>query len=44
MARASNEGYPKVCEDFTIMEKAPTRTFPWLKAPAIALPHLKNYA
>ena len=24
----------KVCEDFTIMEKAPTRAFSWLKAPA----------
>ena len=23
--RASNEGYPKIPEDFTIMEKAPTR-------------------
>ena len=23
----SNEGYPKVPEDFTIMEKAPTRAF-----------------
>ena len=29
--RASNEGYPKVCEDFTITEKAPTRAFSWLK-------------
>ena len=28
-SRASNEGYPKVREDFTIMEKA----FSWLKAP-----------
>ena len=25
--RASNECYTKVREDFTIMEKAPTRTF-----------------
>ena len=32
-SRASNEGYPKVPEDFTIMEEAPTRTFSWLKAP-----------
>ena len=23
----------KVCEDFTITEKAPTRAFSWLKAP-----------
>ena len=34
--RASNEGYPKVPEDFTIMEKAPTRAFFWLKAPTSA--------
>ena len=27
MARASNEGYLKVREDFTITEKAPTSTF-----------------
>ena len=31
--RASNEGYPKVPEDFTITEKAATRAFSWLKAP-----------
>ena len=31
--RAWNEGYPKVREDFTITESAPTRTFSWLKAP-----------
>ena len=31
-SRASNEGYPKVREDFKIMEKAPTRAFSWLKA------------
>ena len=31
--RASNEGYAKVREDFTIMEKAATRAFSWLKAP-----------
>ena len=31
-ARASTEGYPKVPEDFTIMEKAPTRAFSWLKS------------
>ena len=30
--RASNEGYPKVHEDFTITEKAPNRAFSWLKA------------
>ena len=29
---ASNDGYPKVCKDFTIMEKAPIRAFSWLKA------------
>ena len=34
--RASNEGYPKVPEDFTIMEKAPSKDFSWLKAPASA--------
>ena len=28
---ASNEGYPKNPEDFTITEKAPTRAFSWLK-------------
>ena len=44
MARASNKGYPKVREDFTIMEKALTRAFPCLKAPALALPHLRFYA
>ena len=33
---ASNEGCPKVCEDFTITEKAPTRAFPWLKVPTSA--------
>ena len=31
--RASNEGYPKVPEDFTITEKTLTGTFSWLKAP-----------
>ena len=35
-SRASNEGYPKVPEDFTIMEKAHT------KGP-LALLHLKHY-
>ena len=30
------EGYAKVREDFTIMEKAPARAFSWLKAPTIA--------
>ena len=29
--RALNESYPKVLEDFKIMEKAPTRAFSWLK-------------
>ena len=29
--RASNEGYPKVPEDFTITEKAPTSTFTFKK-------------
>ena len=28
--RASNEGYPKVPENFTITEKAPTRAFSYL--------------
>ena len=31
--RAWNEAYPKVPEDFTITEKAPTIAFFWLKAP-----------
>ena len=26
----------KVCEDFTIMEKAPTRAFSWLRVPTSA--------
>ena len=30
---ASNEGYPKVRDDFIITEKAPTGAFSWLKAP-----------
>ena len=30
-ARASNVGYAKVREYFTITEKAPTRAFSWLK-------------
>ena len=34
--KASNEGYPKVLEDFAITEKAPTRAFSWLKAPTSA--------
>ena len=33
VTRASNEGYPKAREDFTITEKAPTGAFFWLKAP-----------
>ena len=36
--RAGNEGYAKVCEDCTITEEAPTRAFPWLKAPTSARP------
>ena len=32
VTRASNEGYPKAREDFTITEKAPTRAFSRLKA------------
>ena len=28
--RALSEGYPKVPEDFTITEKAPTKAFSWL--------------
>ena len=32
VSRASNEGYTNVHEGFTITEKAPTRTFSWLKA------------
>ena len=27
LGKASNYGYPKVCEDFTITEKTPTRAF-----------------
>ena len=45
--RASNEGYPKFREDFTITEKAPTRAFSWLKAPTSAFPYktlLRRYA
>ena len=30
--RTWNEGYPKLREDFTITEKAPTRVVSWLKA------------
>ena len=41
--RASNEGYPKVREDFTITEKAPTRAFSWLKAKVLVLSHLRHY-
>ena len=36
LCRAANEGYPEARDDFTIMEKAPTRAFPWLKAPTSA--------
>ena len=42
--RASNEGYSKIPEDFTIPEKAPTQAFSWLKAPILALSHLRHYA
>ena len=35
--RASNEGQTKVRKDFTIMEKAPTRAFAWLKVPTSTL-------
>ena len=40
--RASNEGYTKAREDFTITEKAPTRPFSWLKA-ILALSHLRHF-
>ena len=33
--RASNEGYPEACEDFTITEKAPTRAFSSLREDTI---------
>ena len=36
VTRASNEGYPKAREDFTITEKAPTGAFSWLKVPTSA--------
>ena len=45
--RAWHEGYPKVREDFTITEKAPTRAFSWLKAPTSAFTFktlLRHYA
>ena len=45
--RASNDGYPKFHEDFTIMEKAPTRAFSYLKAPTSAFTFktlLRHYA
>ena len=35
VSRASNEGYTKVREGFTITEKAPSRAFSWLKVPSI---------
>ena len=34
--RAWGKGYLEVPEDFTIMEKAPTRAFSWLKVPTSA--------
>ena len=43
--RASNEG--KICEYFTITEKAPTRAFSWLKSPTSAFTFktlLRHYA
>ena len=42
-ARAWDEGYPKVCENFTITEKAPIRNFSWLKAFTLKTP-LRHYA
>ena len=45
--RAWNEGYPKVREDFTITEKAPTRAFFWFEAPTGAFTFktlLRHYA
>ena len=47
MVRASNEGYPKVPEDYTIMEKAPTRAISWLKVATTAFTFntlLRHYA
>ena len=41
MGRASNEGNPKVREDFTITDKVPIRAF-CLKAPTIGLSHLRH--
>ena len=42
--RASNKGYPKIPDDFTITEKAPTRAFSWLKVPTSAFTsHLRHY-
>ena len=35
--RAWNDDYPKVPEDFTITDMAPTRAFSWLKVPTIAV-------
>ena len=45
-SRAWNEGETKVREDFTIMEKAPTIAFSWLKAPTtlLHLRHLRYFA
>ena len=37
VTRASNEGYPKAREDFTITKKVPTMAFSWLKAAKRAL-------
>ena len=42
--RASNEGYPKVSEDFSITEKTPTRAFSWFALNLLALSHLRHYA
>ena len=41
------EGYPKVREDFTITEKAPTWAFSWLKVATTAFTFktlLRHYA
>ena len=35
-SRASKQGFTKFCEDFTIIEKASTRVFSWLKVPTSA--------
>ena len=45
--RARKEGYPKIREDFSITEKAPTRAFSWFKVPTSAFTFktlLRHYA